>query len=269
MIKHLETSGKYAKDTLTRPEVEAINKAVEPILKKHAAHHLLCGSYRRGKTVIGDVDYVVTNCDLATISAEIQQSLKVLEVSRQGKSLLTVVIKWKKKEAQVEFLNVAENEWGSALLHTTGNGNFNQFMRGFAKAKGLKLNQHGLFRVKGNVKLASAFEWQVLEELGFAPIPPTERSVQSRAEWGALKQKYLKDANKNYSTDTTKALGGKTWTVKSASNPKLRYLVNRSDAGKWTCRVKGTGELCPAFKYNRERPQTCKHIKFIQKKEKK
>jgi hypothetical protein len=217
-----ETAGKYAKDRLTREEVKKIDSLVAPILAKHAKHYTLAGSYRRGKQDIGDIDYVVTDCNLEDVGAEIQTRLKILEVSRQGQSVMTVVIKGKKKEAQVEFLNVKDDEYGAAMLHSTGSGEFNQGIRAFAKQKGLILNQHGLFIVANKKRLASAFEYQIFEELGLNPIPPDRRSDP----WKALKKEFMKNPLKNIHTQNKPDLAGaKTWTVKSKSDPNKKYLV--------------------------------------------
>lgn len=254
LIDGYELAGKYAKDKLTRKEVDKLHSQLYPLVTKHAKHATLAGSYRRGKPVVGDVDYVVTNGNLEDILAEIQTNFKTLEVSRQGQSVMTVVIQLGKKEAQVEFLNVKGDEYGSALLHSTGSGEFNQGLRGFAKGKGLILNQHGLFVVATKKRLASLFEKDVFEELGLNFIPPERRDEP----FGVLKKEYMVDPKKNDYTKGVKEKGEKTWKVKSKSDPTKSYIVTLNN-GVWSCQ-------CPAFMYNKDRPKTCKHIKFVQKK---
>lgn len=244
-------AGMYAKDVLNRDEVKEIDEGIRPILKHFANSYWLAGSYRRGKKIVGDVDYVVTDANLKNILAGMMQTFKVLEVSRQGSSVMTVVIRHGRKEAQVEFLNVKDSEFGSALLHSTGSGDFNQGLRSFAKGKGLILNQHGLFVVTSKQKLASKSEEDVFKALGFEFIPPEERDTP----FYQLKKKYLVDKNKNAITFKPKVEGGKTWTVRSRSNPKVKRYVMLSPTGKWSC-------TCPD---NRFRKAICHHIQKVQK----
>lgn len=261
--KSIENAGKYAKDKLTRDEVKKIDAMISPILARHAQHNTLAGSYRRGKQIIGDVDYVVTDANLENILAEIQTHCKVLEVSRQGSSVMTVVLRLGKKEAQVEFLNVKVDEYGSAMLHSTGSGEFNQGIRGFAKGKGLILNQHGLFVVADKKRLASAFEYQIFEELGLKPIPPERRDDS----FSLLKKEFMKDPKKNIHTAPKIDKGGKTWKVQSKSDPSKKYIVTLAPDGKWNCRVDAKKfEWCKGYFFSKDRPKTCRHIQFVQKK---
>ncbi len=249
-----ELSGKYAKDKLTRQEVQKLDAKMRPLLHPHHTKYLvLCGSYRRGKAEIGDIDYVVTDADMEDILAVIQNNFKTLEVSRQGQSVMTVVIELpNKKEAQVEFLNVKFDELGSAMLHATGSGEFNQGIRAFAKGKGLLVNQHGLFIAGTKKKLASKAEYEMFEELGLETIPPERRSDP----WPSLKKEFMKDPLKNAQKKPVMEGGGKTWTVKSKSDPSKKYFVTKTDKGKWKC-------TCPHYTF---RKVECKHIQFIQKK---
>jgi hypothetical protein len=255
--KSKELSGKYAKDRLTRAEVEKINKVLSTKIKKHTKLFQLCGSYRRGKQEVGDIDYVVTDCKLEDVLAEIQTFFKTLEVSRQGESVMTVVLQLGKKEAQVEFLNVKKDEFGSALIHSTGSGEFNQGIRGYAKSKGLLLNQHGLFVVETKKKLASETEDKVFMEMGLFTIPPERRSDP----WPKLKKEFMRDltrnnySKKNQSIDDVK----KTWSVKSKSRPDKKHTVTLHTDGRWTC----------TCEWHYWKKVDCSHIKAVKTKTKK
>jgi hypothetical protein len=261
-IHHIHMAGKYAKDKLTRAEVEKIGAKVAPILMSNATRFQLAGSYRRGKQEIGDMDYVVTDCNLEDVLAEIQLTFKTLEIARQGSAVMTVVVQLgNKKEAQVEFLNVKDNEFGSALIHSTGSGEFNLGIRAYAKSKGLLLNQHGLFIASNKKNLASETESKVFLELGLREIPAGRRGEP----WSKLKKEFMSDPSKNTNLKNTKIAGGKNWVVKSKSDPNKKYLVALKD-GVWSCRDMKTGEICLGLLYSKIRPKACRHILFIQKK---
>ena len=246
-------AGAYAKDKLTRKEVETLSANLRPSIEKHSNHCVLAGSYRRGKELIGDIDWVVTDANLENILAEIQTNFKTLEVSRQGKSVMTVVLQLGKKEAQVEFMNVKDSEYGSALMHSTGSGEFNQGIRGYAKGKGLILNQHGLFVVATKKLLASKFENEVFEALGLKVIPATKRDES----FNSLKKEFMKDPLKNQFIKPD-LKGVKSWKVKSKSNPTQPPYIVTYNGKLLTCQCKG-------FLFNKEKPRHCRHTDYVKK----
>jgi DNA polymerase IV len=61
------------------------------------------------------------------------------------------------------------NELGASLIYFTGNDLFNRRVRSLASSKGMKLNGHGLFRVKDGKtteRIAGETERGVFEVLG-------------------------------------------------------------------------------------------------------
>jgi DNA polymerase/3'-5' exonuclease PolX len=75
---------------------------------------------------------------------------------------------------RLDILLVPMEELGSSLIYFTGNDLFNRRIRLVAKSKGMKLNQHGLFRK--NEKIASKTEQEVFEALGLSWLEPKERT---------------------------------------------------------------------------------------------
>ena len=70
---------------------------------------------------------------------------------------------------RIDIVIVPIDELGSTLIQWTGNDLFNRRLRQSAKAKGMKLSQHGLFLVEhdGSVnRIASKTEMEVFEALG-------------------------------------------------------------------------------------------------------
>jgi DNA polymerase IV len=86
---------------------------------------------------------------------------------------------------RIDFLVVAEVEYGAALIYFTGDDIFNRSMRLLAGTKGMRLNQRGLYkdvmRGPGQVKLADgdlvegADERKIFEILKVPWRPPEQR----------------------------------------------------------------------------------------------
>ena len=120
------------------------------------------GSYRRGAADSGDVDFIFTKPDcsilalrtiiLGTVlpqlfdSGYLQCGLAVTDKEDgskwHGAACLPGTTIWRR----VDFLLVTYEEIGAALIYFTGNDIFNRSMRLLASKKGLRLNQHGLWK---------------------------------------------------------------------------------------------------------------------------
>lgn len=129
-----------------------------------------CGSYRRQKTNIRDLDLVVIDIPISTCVQTCQKIFKKCEIIREGEKLTTLIL----DGYQVEFYKTTINEQGAALLHSTGSGIFNQSLRLLAKKQGFKLNQYGLW--KDDQCIESTSEVGILLKLGIGWIAPEERN---------------------------------------------------------------------------------------------
>ena len=246
-----EKAGSYTKDTLTRAEATDLAKRVAPFVKRLAHRFHIAGSYRRGNPTSGDLDFVTTDCDLAKLMALLTEKLGATSAPRAGNSVLTTIIPFKKKQIQVEFVNVKDKSYGAALLHSTGGGEFNMGLRSWVKGKGLLLNQHGLFNVQAAKWLAGNTEEDIFKYIGLNFIPPEKRNEP----FSRLKKEFCFDENKGRSLNVRSPEGVKNWKVKSSKDPSVTYTVQLSARGAWSCNCKG-------FMYNKD----CSHIDYIRKK---
>lgn len=244
MIDEIVLAGAYTKDRLTREEAKALAKTITPILKKLTPTYELAGSYRRGAESIGDLDFVVVNCDMAELLARLTEKLGATKAPRAGDSVVTAIVPFGKKKIQVEFVNVKPKSIGAALIHSTGSGEFNMGLRGLAKGKGLKLSQHGLFR--DTTFVAGKTEESVFKALGLAYIPPEDRDIP----FAQLMKRFTVDKLANENTKRPK--DGKSWKVIGSKGDT--YYVTY-DKGNWKCTCKG-------FQFH----QWCSHISKIQEK---
>jgi DNA polymerase (family X) len=99
---------------------------------------------------------------------------RFLSEIRSGKSLMSLYFTIEGKTmTKVEFTNVDDISYGAGLLFTTGSGDFNVQLRSYAKIKGYKLNQYGLYL--DNEIVASETEEDILKQLGLMYILPEFR----------------------------------------------------------------------------------------------
>jgi DNA polymerase (family 10) len=128
----------------------------------------LCGSARRGKKHCGDLDIVFQDNENGDFKAWL---LETFGTKKNGKPQTTVLY----NGVQVEFYEATQDSWGTCTLMWTGSKWNNIKLRKAAKARDLKLSQHGLFDQDGNNLAAGKSEEQVFELLGFDYVEPQKR----------------------------------------------------------------------------------------------
>lgn len=138
-----------------------------------------CGSLRRGKETIGDLDLLATGPDPAAIM-ELFTSLPGLTgvpVSGTTKSSVRT-----REGLQADLRVVAPDEFGAALQYFSGSKEHNVRVREIAVKQGFKLSEYGLFRVSDNVKVAGATEDDVYGALGMSTPPAPMRENRGEVE---------------------------------------------------------------------------------------
>jgi DNA polymerase (family 10) len=154
-------------------------QAIERRLKKDRIRVEICGSIRREKATVHDVDLVVgcsvsdfksimsSACDRANIYYE---ELTKTPVPKKFDCLIG--------EVQINSYFATSENWGAMVLFLTGNQLFNIIMRGEAKKQGYKLSQYGLFH--GPEVIAGRTEGQIFDALGLDYIEPKDREVDNK-----------------------------------------------------------------------------------------
>jgi len=138
-----------------------------------------CGSLRRWRETIGDLDILVAStrpADALDAFAELPIVKSVLAKGSTKASVLT------EEDLQVDCRVVAPDEWGAALQYFTGSKDHNVQIRGIAEQNGLKLNEYGVFRTADDTKVAGPDEEGVYRVLGMAWIPPEMREAHGEVE---------------------------------------------------------------------------------------
>lgn len=148
----------------------------------------LAGSLRRRKETVGDIDIIV--CAERKDWKRVID--KVWELNTAGTKLASGETKisflLKRSHAQVDIRLVHEHEYGAALLYFTGSKEHTVKLRTWAKARGWKLNEYGLFNAKTNERLAGRTEEEIYEWFDLQFIPPELREEKGELEL-AIKHK--------------------------------------------------------------------------------
>lgn len=132
-------------------------KVVEPIVKRlqRYGNVEVCGSLRRLKPNVGDVDLLGDNPKMLPLFLTFGKCNSGAE--KKGQIIM--------KGVQIDLKIVDSGSWGTGLMMWTGSKQENIRLRSIAKNKGLKLNEYGLW--KGFKNLAKCkTEEQVYALLG-------------------------------------------------------------------------------------------------------
>lgn len=142
------------------------------------------GSYRRGKETVGDLDIVAVANDPTEAMDALAAFAHFGEVLARGDTKMSVRTQ---KGFQVDLRVVSAESYGAALQYFTGSKEHNVILRGRAKDQGLKINEYGVFRVKGEkeTRIAGASEKELYDTLGLPVFPPEIREGRREFDWAA------------------------------------------------------------------------------------
>jgi DNA polymerase (family 10) len=138
---------------------------------------VVAGSFRRRKDTVGDIDILVTCSNGAAAIAHFVGYDEVAKVIAKGDTRATVALK---AGVQVDLRVVPEESYGAALHYFTGSKSHNIAVRKIAQAKGLKLNEYGIFR--GTKRVGGATEEEVFKAAGLPYIEPELREDRGEIE---------------------------------------------------------------------------------------
>ncbi len=156
--------------------------AAQPILDNLRQHPDITrcsigGSLRRWKETIGDIDFLASSKRPAEVIEFFVTQPGVLSVSAKGDTKASVVVEG---GIQADLRVVSDAEYPFALAYFTGSKEHNIVMRQRAIARGLRLNEYGLFRSKEEtrdpaLRLPCHTEEDIFRELDLAYVEPELR----------------------------------------------------------------------------------------------
>ncbi len=135
------------------------------------------GSLRRMKENIGDIDILATGPNQEKIIHVFTHLPEVREILASGETKASVIVEG---GVQIDLRVVDEDSYGAALQYFTGSKAHNIHLRGIAKAKGIKINEYGVF--KGEKKIGGRDEEDVYKALGMVWIEPELREDRGEVE---------------------------------------------------------------------------------------
>ncbi len=144
----------------------------------------LCGSLRRRKETVADLDILVSATNVDAVMDVFTQSPDVDQVLVRGETKSSVVLK---QGIQADLRVVADTSFAFALHYFTGSKEHNIAMRQRAIDHGLRLNEYAL--EGGKKKLAAHTEEELFAHLGLQYIHPELR--ENTGEIAAAAEKKL------------------------------------------------------------------------------
>ncbi len=165
-----------------RSRLDDALSAAEPVLDSLRQHPdvIRCstaGSLRRWRETIGDIDFLVSSKHPAHVIEYFVAQPGILSVSAQGDTKASVILQG---GIQADLRVVTDEEFPFALNYFTGSKEHNIVMRQRAIARGLRLNEYGLFKSKEEtrdpkLRVACATEEEIYAALELAYVPPEMR----------------------------------------------------------------------------------------------
>lgn len=137
----------------------------------------VCGSIRRRKEIVRDIDILVGGGDSRDITSFFTTLPEIEEIIVSGETKTSCRLK-SGIEADLRIVN--KEEFPYALMYFTGSKEHNVKLRGIAKKKEFKLNEYGLFDGEKLIKLKS--EDEIYHMLGLAYVAPELREDTGEIE---------------------------------------------------------------------------------------
>jgi DNA polymerase (family 10) len=140
---------------------------------------MIAGSLRRQRETVGDIDVLAVSDRGGAVARHFTGYPPFREVLASGSKRASAVLA---SGLQVDLRVVPEESSGAALLYFTGSKAYNIELRKRALARGLKLNEYGLF--KGQRRIAGATEESIYAALDLPWIAPEQRETARPATEG-------------------------------------------------------------------------------------
>lgn len=181
ILEGIEFKRKFA----SRHHLHDALAVAEPILECLREHPdvIRCsigGSLRRFRETIGDVDFLVSSKQPERVIEFFTQQPGILSMSAKGETKASVMLAG---GIQADLRVVSDVEYPFALAYFTGSKEHNIIMRQRAIARGLRLNEYGLFKSKEETRdpkllVACKTEDDIYAALDLAYVPPEMREDQ-------------------------------------------------------------------------------------------
>jgi DNA polymerase (family 10) len=140
---------------------------------------IVAGSYRRRKETVGDLDILVTCKKGYDVMKRFVKYEDVKNVISKGKTRSTVVLR---SGLHVDLRVVPQVSYGAALHYFTGSKAHNIAVRKLGVRRKLKINEYGVFKGKGEDRVAGRTEEEVYAQVDLPYIAPELREDRGEIE---------------------------------------------------------------------------------------
>ncbi|MEM6930686.1 MAG: PHP domain-containing protein, partial [Myxococcota bacterium] len=141
-----------------------------------------CGSLRRHRETVGDLDIVVASTTAAPIMDWFAAHPLAADVVAKGETKTSIVTRY---GLQVDLRVVAPDQLGAATLYFTGSKDHNIRLRQRAMQRGWTLNEYALTHAESGDVIASVDEASIYEALELPYIEPPMREDTGEIEAAA------------------------------------------------------------------------------------
>ncbi len=242
-------------------------RAAEPLLENLREHPAVircstAGSLRRFKEIIGDIDLLASSKKPAEVIEFFVSQPGIIKTSAKGETKASVILEG---GIQCDLRVVSDKEFPFALAYFTGSKEHNIVMRQRAIARGLRLNEYGLFKSKEETRdpkmlVPCADEVEIFSKLDLPFVPPEIREdhgefaagekneLPKLIEWTDLKGALHNHSNWSDGHNTLEEianymenLGLAYWAITDHS--KASYQANGLDAKRLREQIKEIKKL--------------------------
>ena len=179
----------FRRNYASHHHISAALLLAEPILDQLRSHPdvIRCstaGSLRRHKEIIRDIDFLVSSRNPESVIEFFTSQLGIISISAKGETKASVILEG---GIQGDLRVVNDAEYPFAQAYFTGSKEHNISMRQRAIARGLRLNEYGLFKSKEEtrdpeLRIKCNTEEDIFEVLDLAYIPPELREDKGEFE---------------------------------------------------------------------------------------
>lgn len=141
---------------------------------------LPCGSLRRGKETVGDLDILVVSHHPSKVMAAFTSLSMVKDVLAKGETKSSVILI---NGMQADVRVIEEEAFGAAAHYFTGCKAHNIYIRQLAQKKGWKVSEYGIF--KGDKQIGGSTEEEMFSMFDLQFIPPELREMRGEFEAAA------------------------------------------------------------------------------------
>ncbi|MDD3887588.1 MAG: DNA polymerase/3'-5' exonuclease PolX [Patescibacteria group bacterium] len=223
----------------------------------------LVGSIRRGKETIGDIDLLAVSNNSKKLIDAFCSLRQVEKIYARGADKALVRLK---SGFDCDLRVFKKESYGAGLLYFTGSKLHNIKLRKMAMAKGLSLNEYGLYKVKSQnlkvksdklkvksnetkTKIAGETEKEIYQKFGMDYIEPELREDRGEIE-ASLSHKLPKLVDRKdilgvfhvHSDFSLDAVGSISDLVKKCQKMGLKYLVMGDHVGSLKIAAKMEGK---------------------------